>query len=134
MSDETKLIKFAQVLWGNPYKRLFDKLCHINEPAEKERYEITDFLFNQIHYRKLVGSTLFRHKEAVIGIIEFLMENPEITNSYAKWRIGLIIKYFNQSGAVKVLSYFKRDFFKAELEKKKDALLNRIQEFEIENE
>lgn len=115
-------------LWWSVY-------CTIDKTrGYKRRYEITDFLFNQIHYRELVGSTLFRHKEAVIGIIEFLMENPEIANSYAKWRIRFIMKYFNQLGAVKVLSYFKRDFFKAELEKKKDILLNRIQEFEIENE
>lgn len=42
LSDGTELIKFAQVLLGNPYKRLFDKLCHINESAEEERYETSE--------------------------------------------------------------------------------------------
>ena len=35
LADETELIKFAQALLGNPYKRLFDKLCHINESEEE---------------------------------------------------------------------------------------------------
>ena len=107
----------------------------IDESRGNERkYEITDFFFSNINYREFVGTTLFRHKEAIIGIMEFLMEHPDIANSYAKWRIRFIMKYFNQLGAVKVLSYFKRDFFKAELEKKKETLLNRTQEIEIENE
>lgn len=115
-------------LWWSVY-------CTIDKSKDNNRkYEITDFFFSHIHYRELVGTTLFRHKEAVIGIMEFLMENPEIANSYSKWRIRFIMKYFNQLGAVKVLSYFNRDFFKAELKKKKDTLLYRIQEFEIENE
>lgn len=115
-------------LWWSVY-------CTIDEARGNDRkYEITDFLFKHTSYRELTGTTLFRHKEAVIGIMEFFMENPKISDSHAKWRIRYIMKYFNQLGAVKVLSYFNRDFFKAELEKKKDILLHRIQEFEIDNE
>ena len=113
-------------LWWSVY-------CTIDEKrGERRKYEITDFLFNHINYRELAGTSLFRHKEAVIGIIEFLMENPTLSESYTKWRIRYIMKYFNQLGAVKLLSYFNRDFFKAELEKKKDVLLNRVEELEID--
>lgn len=36
LKEETELVKFAQILLGNPYKRLFDKLCQINESEEEE--------------------------------------------------------------------------------------------------
>lgn len=109
--------------------------CTVDEDRGQEyKYEITDFLFSHAHFRELVGTSLFRHKEAVIGILEFLMENPELSSSYTKWRIRYIMKYFNQLGATKLLSYFNRGFFKTELEKKKDVLLNRTSELEIEND
>lgn len=115
-------------LWWSVY-------CTIDEGRGKEnKYEITDALFSHVHYRELVGTSLFRHKEAVIGIMEFLLENSELSNSYTKWRIRYIMKYFNQLGAVKVLSYFDREFFKAELKKKKDVLLYRRNEFDFTEE
>ena len=36
LTDGTEIIKFAQTLLGNPYKRLFDKLCRINKSEEEE--------------------------------------------------------------------------------------------------
>ena len=114
-------------LWWSVY-------CTIDENRGPERkYEITDFLFSRIHFRELSGTSLFRHKEAVIGIMEFLMENPELSDSYTKWRIRYIMKYFNQLGATKLLSYFNRDFFKSESEKKKGVLLHRTGEIEVED-
>ena len=113
-------------LWWSVY-------CTIDkERGEERKYEITDFLFKHIHFRELAATSLFRHKEAVIGIMEFLMENPELSESYTKWRIRYIMKYFNQLGAVKVLSYLDRNFFKSELEKIKETLLYRAKNLELE--
>ena len=99
--------------------------CTIDENRGSERkYEITDFLFSHVHFRELAGTSLFRHKEAVIGIMEFLKENPELSSSYTRERIRYIMKYFNQLGASKLLSYLKREFFKSELKKKIDVLLH----------
>lgn len=113
-------------LWWSVY-------CTIDEGRGEERkYEITDFFFRNQNLRELVATSLFRHKEAVVGIMEFLMENPDLSESYTRWRIRYIMKYFNQLGAVKVLSYLDRNFFKSELKKIKGTLLSRAKNPEPE--
>lgn len=98
------------------------------ERGDKRKYELTDFLFSNIHFRELVTTKLFRHKEAVIGILEFLTENKEVCNIYTKRRFRYIMKYFNQLGSTKLLPYLDRDFFKSELCKQKRYILNYTKE------
>ena len=104
-------------LWWSVY-------CSIDE-NRKDKYELTRVLFRNDNIRThyFGPSTIFRHREAVIGILEFLVENPEISNVHFSSRCIYIIQYFNRLGAVKQLAYMDRSFFKEELMKKKNVLL-----------
>ncbi len=99
--------------------------CSIDkERGEANKYDLTDMLFKRKDFQVRFGSSvLFRHKEAVIGILEYLYENPEIFSESTKRRGSYITRYFNQLGAVKDLVYFKRDFFKDEMSKIRKNLL-----------
>lgn len=104
-------------LWWSVY-------CSIDESRE-DKYELTRMLFRNDNIRThyFGPSTIFRHREAVIGILEFLVENPDISNVHFSSRCIYIIQYFNRLGAVKQLAYMDRDFFKKELMKKRNVLL-----------
>jgi hypothetical protein len=103
-------------LWWSVY-------CSIDESRE-DKYELTRMLFRNDNIRThyFGPSTIFRHREAVIGILEFLVENPDISNVHFSSRCIYIIQYFNRLGAVKQLAYLDREFFKEELMKKKEIL------------
>ena len=60
----------------------------------------------------------------MIGILEFLVENPDVSGVHFNSRCIYIAQYFNRLGAIKQLAYLDRDFFKNELMKKKPILLN----------
>lgn len=98
--------------------------CSVDN-TRKDKYELTRILFRndaiRTHY--FGPSTIFRHREAVIGILEFLVENPDISSVHFNSRCIYIAQYFNRLGAVKQLAYMDRQFFKEELMKKKPVLL-----------
>lgn len=66
---------------------------------------------------------LFRHREQVFGILQFLMDNEDVANEHFRQRSRWITQYFNKLGAVKQLRSLNRDFFYSELFKLKDMLL-----------
>ncbi len=103
-------------LWWSVY-------CSVDESRE-DKYELTRMLFRndtiRTHY--FGASTIFRLREAMIGILEFLVENPDISGVHFNSRCIYIAQYFNRLGAVKQLAYMDRDFFKEELMRKKDIL------------
>lgn len=103
-------------LWWSVY-------CSVDESRE-DKYELTRMLFQNDNIRThyFGRSTFFRHKEAVIGILEFLVENPDISNVHFNSRCIYIVQYFNRLGAIKQLAYMDRSFFKEELMKKKEVL------------
>lgn len=84
----------------------------IDEDREN-RYELSEILFKNYTLRVITfGSyVLIRHREAMIGILSFLKDNPEVINTAFEIRGRFISKYFNRLGAVKQLAYMKRDFF-----------------------
>ena len=89
--------------------------------ADRERdnkYELTEVLFKNYSFRivHFGNYSLIRHREAMIGILEFLRDNPEITGNSFEYRGRFLSKYFNQLGAVKQLSYLDRNFFRRECE------------------
>ena len=105
-------------LWWSVY-------CSVDETRE-DKYELTRMLFQNDNIRThyFGASTVFRLKEAMIGILEFLVENPDVSGVHFSSRCIYIAQYFNRLGAVKQLAYLDRDFFKNELMKKKPILLN----------
>lgn len=103
----------------------WDVHCTIDE-SEKNPYKYTDYLFKDYGLRvSYMGRyALFRHKEEVIGILEFLMNNEDVSSEHFRQRSRWISQYFNKMGAVKQLRSLNRDFFYSELVKLKDVILN----------
>ena len=104
-------------LWWSVY-------CSVDE-TRKDKYELTKVLFQQdsIRTHYFGNSITFCHREAIIGILEFLVENPDVSRVHFNSRCIYIAQYFNLLGAVKQLAYMDRQFFKEELMKKKPVLL-----------
>jgi hypothetical protein len=60
---------------------------------------------------------LGRHKEAVIGILEFIQENELLFGRNFEERVRFLTKHLNLIGGVKPIAYYNRSFFKSELQK-----------------
>jgi hypothetical protein len=82
-----------------------------------EKYELTKIFFRQMDFvtRTLGVYKLARHKEAVMGILEFINENDLLFKNNFEKKTRFITKYLNLLGGVKPLAYYDRDFFKKEL-------------------
>lgn len=102
-------------LWWSVY-------CSYDDKADDEhKYDLTKVLFSRADFRvrRLGSSTLMRHKEAVLGILQFIKDNEDFMDEYFEGRAIYISKYFNGLGGTKPLVYLKRDFFYNELVKHK---------------
>lgn len=92
-------------LWWSVYNTI--------DEEREDKYELTEILFKNYTLRVITFGSyqLIRHREAMIGILSFLKDNPEITATAFEYRGRFISKYFNRLGAVKQLAYMKRKFF-----------------------
>ena len=83
-----------------------------DDPDKKFYY--TKYLFKRLDFRqrRLGSSTLFRHKEAVLGILKYLQEN---VSEHFEGRSNFIIMYFNKQATLKQLAACDRDYFYNEL-------------------
>ena len=98
---------------------------YLSVDNEKEnKYELTEVLFRQLDFvtRTLGTYNLGRHKEAVIGILQFIKDNEEIFASKFEKKSRYITKYLNLVGGAKPLVYFDRNFFINELNKIKSKI------------
>ncbi len=79
-------------------------------------FELTEVLFQNASFRtKNFGSyKIFRHKEAVIGTIEFIIEN-NLNKSNFEDNTRAISVFLNKLGGTKPLGYFDRKWFKEKL-------------------
>jgi len=94
------------------------------DETRENKYELTNILFRQLDFptRTLGTYRLGRHKEAVIGILQFILENDELFNSKFEKKTRYITKYLNLVGGTKPLGYFDRLFFINELNKIKTKI------------
>ena len=108
--------------------------CTIDETRE-DKYELTRVLFSNYSFRTTYFGAyeLFRHREAAIGILGFLLDNPDIFANGAENRGRFISRYFNQLGGVKQLSSLDRDFFRNECEHIKPKLLEITDREQVQN-
>lgn len=89
-----------------------------------DKYKYTRFFFGNYEFRtNFVQYSIARHKEAVIGYFDFLIENPEVMSQWFKARNRFITKYLNKLGGTRLLSTLSREFFKEELMKIKPQIL-----------
>ena len=86
----------------------------IDEKHPTDKYHYTKYFFKHLdcRQRRMGSSTIFRHHEAVMGILKFLMEN--ITD-YFEGRSNFIMMYFNKQATLRQLAICNRDDFYNEL-------------------
>lgn len=91
----------------------------VDENRGSRRYELTEILWRQLDFptRTLGTYKLGRHKEAVIGILEFIQENGDLFKNRFEDKTRYVTKHLNLLGGVKPLAYYDRTFYKTELEK-----------------
>ncbi len=80
-------------------------------------YELTEILFRNytLRFIRFGTSQIIQHKEAAIGILQFLKDHENESFSLENVSNGLT-SYFNKLGAVKQLTYLDREFFYSEME------------------
>jgi len=118
-SAQSSLLRHALAgLWWAVYLSVDDTR------GENNRFDLTKILFRQLDFptRTLGTYKLGRHKEAVIGILEFIEEHEDLFKSGFENKTRFITKHLNIVGGVKPLAYFDRKFFKGELEKVKESI------------
>ena len=91
----------------------------------ENKYELTTILFKNQEFRtnSFGELPLIRHREAMIGILEFLAENPSLFDNGFNAKARYIRHLFNIIGASKNLSSLSRDFFKAVLNRNFDKII-----------
>ncbi len=103
-------------LWWHTYLT-YDK-------SRNNPYELTEVLFKSQDFRTLRFGELglIRHRPAMTGVLEFLIDNPELTETAFDARGQYISRYFNMLGGTKELSYMNKEYFKLKLNEIKPRL------------
>ncbi|MCC8119163.1 MAG: hypothetical protein LIP09_10535 [Bacteroidales bacterium] len=101
----------------------------IHNTIDEERqnpYELSQILFDNYNFRiiNFGRSLLIRHKEAMIGILQFCLDNKQELSHAFDPRAKFISIYFNRLGGTKQLSSLNRDFFYSECERIKDRIMS----------
>lgn len=134
-NDEEKQIRFIQNHWfHNPTNFLrttfagywWNVYMTIDETRE-DKYELTRTMYNcgqDWRIMRFGELALVRNQESMIGVLEFLTENPEIYRENFDARGQFISRYFNVLGGAKQLSSLDRNQFKTILYKLKDRILS----------
>jgi len=130
-SEENKIKKYIQDHWFKKKHTMRTTLmnlwwgvyCTIDESREY-KYELTRYFFSRVDLRtrRLGTTTIFRYREAAIGILEFMIEHKDLMDIYFEGKMIYITKYFNMLGGTTQLTYMDRYFFKRELKSKIDIL------------
>ena len=115
----------AQLWWG----------VHetIDEDNTEHPFHLTRIFFINYSFRVIWLTVMLRTKQGLLGILDFLKENPKITDKAFEYRGLFIAKYFNRLGGSKQLSSLPREFFKMELEKIKDIILSITSKEQVSN-
>lgn len=105
-------------LWWHTYLS-YDK-------TRENPFELTEILFKSQDFRTLRFGELglIRHKPAMMGVLEYLIDNPEITRNAFDARGQYISRYFNLLGGTKPLAFMDKEYFKNALDRIKNKLLD----------
>lgn len=118
-SAQSNLLRHAlSGLWWAVY-------LSVDETRGENKYDLTRILFRQLDFptRTLGVYKLGRHKEAVIGILEFIEENADLFTTKFELKTRFLTKHLNLLGGVKPIVYYDRSFFKNELNKITEEIL-----------
>lgn len=101
--------------------------CSIDHDNLEDKYKYTRFIFGNYTLRvvRLGPIKLIRHKEAVIGMISYLIDTQEeVSSNSMEDRVNFVISHFNKLGAIKQLAYLERDFFYNELKQSHSEMMS----------
>lgn len=112
-------------LWWSIY-------CSYDDTRENP-YELSEILFRNYSFRTSWLTIMLRTKEGLLGMLEFLLENPEVMSTAFENRSRFMAKYVNLIGGSKQLSYLDRNYLKAELEKVKPTILRVLTRDDVQN-
>ncbi len=101
--------------------------CSIDPENPEDKYKYTRFLLGNYTLRvvRLGPTKLIRHKEAVIGMIGYLIDTQDVeSNNSIEDRVHFVVSYFNKLGATKQLTYMDRGFFYNELKKSHSEMMS----------
>lgn len=93
-------------------------LVHLTIDENRDnRFELTEMLFKNytLRYIRLGVGKVIQHKEAAIGILQYIKDNERYISSMENVANALT-SYFNKLGAVKQLTFLDRDFFYKEMD------------------
>ena len=92
--------------------------------SRKNPFELTEILFKSQDFRTLRFGELglIRHRPAMLGVLEFLIVNPEIMQTAFDARGQYISRYFNMLGGTKQLSFMDKNYFMRKLDEIKPKL------------
>lgn len=100
-------------------------LVHLTVDENRDnRFELTEMLFKNytLRYVRLGVGKVIQHKEAAIGILQYLKDNEQNITSMENVANALT-SYFNKLGAVKQLTFLNRDFFYNEMNEHIDEFM-----------
>lgn len=105
----------AQLWWG--VQETYD------DDNKDNAYHLTELFFKNYSFRVIWFTKMLRTKQGLLGILDFLKDNPDIMDVAFEHRGFFIAKYFNRLGGTKQISFLPREFFKKELESIKETIL-----------
>jgi hypothetical protein len=115
----------AQLWWGVHES--------VDASNEEDPYHLTKIFFKNYSFRVIWLTVMLRTKQGLLGILDFLEANPDVTDTAFEHRGLFIAKYFNRMGGAKQLSLLPRSFFSKELEKVKDVILSILSREHVAN-
>ena len=93
------------------------------DDSSDNKYKYTVQIFRDYDLRTNFANYSFaRHKEAVIGYLQFMIDNPKVFVTFFKYKNRFITKHFNKIGGTRLLSTLSRDYFYNELSAIKDQI------------
>ena len=112
-------------------------LVYLTVDNERDnRFELTEMLFKNytLRYIRFGVGRVIQHKEAAIGILQYIKDNERHITSMENVANNLT-SYFNKLGAVKQLTFLERGFFYREMDEHISEFMstpsNRIEEEEV---
>lgn len=105
------------------------------DKTRKDPYELTKILFRnqELRTNSFGPLRLIRHREAMIGILEFFNDHQELLVDGMNMRAQYVRKLFTFISGTKRVEFLGREFFKSELEKRYDIISRRFTREEIQN-
>lgn len=90
---------------------------------EEHKYDLSKVMFKNYSLRTTWLSVVYRIQSALHGILEFLLEHPEISKEKEEARYRFISNYVNRLGSTKNLSAMSKDYIKDQLSSVYDKII-----------